>query len=125
MFDNESPLDERDKDILKDIQKGVRLKHVRTNDRSKPNLRGIRSFKRQLTKEEKLANGFSFEESIQELNEEEDENVIKLQDDLESTKQVWSQKHFLCVFFFSFKNKMEGTPLGVSFCGVFQCLNWS
>ena len=107
MFDNESPLDERDKDILKDIQKGVRLKHVRTNDRSKPNLRGIRSFKRQLTKEEKLANGFSFEESIQELNEEEDENVIKLQDDLESTKQVWSQKHFLCVFiFFSFKNKM-------------------
>ena len=51
---------------------------------------GIRQFKRQLTKEEKLANGFSFEESIQELNEEEDENVIKLQDDLESTKQVWS-----------------------------------
>ena len=42
MFDNESPLDERDKDILKDIQKGVRLKHVRTNDRSKPNLRGTK-----------------------------------------------------------------------------------
>ena len=40
LFDNESPLDEKDKDILKDIQKGVRLKHVRTNDRSKPNLRG-------------------------------------------------------------------------------------
>ncbi len=28
------------KDILRDIKKGVKLKHVRTNDRSKPNLRG-------------------------------------------------------------------------------------
>ena len=29
------------KDILNDIKKGVRLKHVRTNDRSKPFLRGL------------------------------------------------------------------------------------
>ena len=49
---------------------------------------GIRSFRRQCTKEEKLANGFSFEESIQELEEEGEENVDKLMDDLESTKQL-------------------------------------
>ena len=30
----------QEEDILKDIEKGVRLKHVKTNDRSKPNLRG-------------------------------------------------------------------------------------
>ena len=37
-YDSEKDL--QNKDILKDIKKGVRLKHVRTNDRSRPNLRG-------------------------------------------------------------------------------------
>ena len=38
LYDSEKS--KRDEDILKDIEKGVRLKHVKTNDRSKPNLRG-------------------------------------------------------------------------------------
>ena len=38
LYDSEKS--KKDEDILKDIEKGVRLKHVRTNDRSKPNLRG-------------------------------------------------------------------------------------
>ena len=38
LYETESPFE--DTDILKDIQKGVKLKHVRTNDRSKPFLRG-------------------------------------------------------------------------------------
>ncbi len=36
MFESEA----KDSDILKEISKGVKLKHVRTNDRSKPNLKG-------------------------------------------------------------------------------------
>ena len=38
MYDNEKS--KKDEDILKDIEKGVKLKRVKTNDRSKPNLRG-------------------------------------------------------------------------------------
>lgn len=38
LYDSERSV--KEKDILKEIEKGVRLKHVRTNDRSKPNLRG-------------------------------------------------------------------------------------
>ena len=36
MFESEA----KDSDILKEISKGIKLKHVRTNDRSKPNLKG-------------------------------------------------------------------------------------
>ena len=46
-YDSEKDL--QNKDILKDIKKGVRLKHVRTNDRSKPNLRGEYGLIEQLT----------------------------------------------------------------------------
>jgi hypothetical protein len=38
LYESEKTIQEED--ILKDIEKGVRLKHVKTNDRSKPNLRG-------------------------------------------------------------------------------------
>jgi chromosome segregation ATPase len=58
---------------------------VRCNDRSKPNLRGIKTFKRQLTKEEKDKKGFSFGEDAL---EEDLEDVTKIKDDLESTKQL-------------------------------------
>ncbi len=105
-------------DILRDIKKGVKLKHVRTNDRSKPNLRGrclsalqavadgwlfghltsssnllagIRTFKRQMTKEERLKSGFTFEDDshmMTSLDGEEDQDVEELRDDLESTKQL-------------------------------------
>ena len=39
-FVYESEAETKNKDILKDIQKGAKLRHVKTNDRSKPNLRG-------------------------------------------------------------------------------------
>ena len=42
-FIYESERNAHNKDILQDIKKGVRLKHVRTDDRSKPNLRGKES----------------------------------------------------------------------------------
>ena len=38
LYDSEKS--KKEEDILKDIEKGIRLKHVKTNDRSKPNLRG-------------------------------------------------------------------------------------
>merc|ERR1719305_2082623 len=62
-----------------------RVRHARCNDRSKPNLRGIKTFKRQLTKEEKDKKGFSFGEDAL---EEDLEDVTKIKDDLESTKQL-------------------------------------
>merc|ERR1712013_975233 len=87
VFVYESEKHSKDADILKEIGQGARLKHVRTNDRSKPNLKGIKSFKRQLTKEEKLNKGFSFgDDAFEEVGELEDLN--KLKDDLESTKQL-------------------------------------
>eukprot|EP00090_Calanus_glacialis_P010727 TRINITY_DN19177_c0_g1_i1.p1 TRINITY_DN19177_c0_g1~~TRINITY_DN19177_c0_g1_i1.p1 ORF type:complete len:718 (+),score=266.87 TRINITY_DN19177_c0_g1_i1:328-2481(+) len=87
VFVYESEKHSKDADILKEISTGARLKKVRTNDRSKPNLRGIKSFKRQLTKEEKLDKGFSFgDDAFEEVGELED--LEKLKDDLESTKQL-------------------------------------
>ncbi|CAB4058078.1 unnamed protein product [Lepeophtheirus salmonis] len=78
VFDSEKTKEK--KSILKDIKKGVRLKHVKTNDRSKPNLRGIRNFRRQITKED---------EQMAEMDAlDENEEFIKLRDDLESTKQL-------------------------------------
>jgi len=87
VFVYESEKHSKDADILKEIATGSRLKHVRCNDRSKPNLKGIKSFKRQLTKEEKLDKGFSFgDDAFEEVGELED--LDKLKDDLESTKQL-------------------------------------
>lgn len=87
VFVYESEKHSKDADILKEISTGAKLKHVRTNDRSKPNLKGIKSFKRQLTKEEKLDKGFSFgDDAFEEVGELED--LEKLKDDLESTKQL-------------------------------------
>jgi len=71
---------------LKEISQGAKLKHVRCNDRSKPNLKGIKTFKRQLTKEEKDKKGFSFGDDGLDMDEMED--VSKIRDDLESTKQL-------------------------------------
>ena len=38
MFESENS---NNVDILKEIAKGIKLRHVKTNDRSKPNLKGI------------------------------------------------------------------------------------
>jgi len=85
VFVYESEKDSKEADILKEIAQGQKLRHVRCNDRSKPNLRGIKTFKRQLTKEEKDKKGFSFGEDAL---EEDLEDVTKIKDDLESTKQL-------------------------------------
>lgn len=85
VFVYESEKNSKEADILKEISQGAKLKHVRCNDRSKPNLKGIKTFKRQLTKEEKDKKGFSFGEDAL---EEDLEDVTKIKDDLESTKQL-------------------------------------
>jgi len=87
VFVYESEKTSQDADILKEISQGSRLKHVRCNDRSKPNLKGIKSFKRQLTQEEKDKKGFSFGDDAG-LLDEDLEDVTKIKDDLESTKQL-------------------------------------
>lgn len=45
--------------LLKEINKGVKLKKVKTNDRSKPNLEGLRKFRRQMTIEEQVQKSMS------------------------------------------------------------------
>ena len=45
--------------LLKEINKGVRLKKTKTNDRSKPNLEGLRKFRRQMTIEEQVQKSMS------------------------------------------------------------------
>lgn len=87
VFVYESEKDSKNADILKEIQRGAKLRHVKCNDRSKPNLRGIRSFKRQLTKEEKKEGELTFDDNVLDDNED-NEDVIKLKDDLESTQQL-------------------------------------
>jgi len=96
----------READILKEIEKGIRLRHVKTDDRSNPNLKGdfnrflpksksldsfrflgIRQFRRQTTKEDRQ-NQPIFDEDFADTDEVED--VDKLRDDLESMKQLIS-----------------------------------
>lgn len=82
--------------LLKEIQGGVKLKSVQTNDRSKPILEGLRKFKRQMTIEEQLQKSESKAQldllppSVveNEMEEDEMEDVDKLRDDLQSTKQM-------------------------------------
>merc|ERR1712141_380606 len=68
-------------------KKGVRLKHVRTNDRSKPMLAGIRSFRPQISKEERFKNSISMD-NHDFYDDEDAEDMVALRDDLESTKQL-------------------------------------
>ena len=49
---------------------------------------GIRNFRRQCTKEDKLKEGFSFGDDSILAEEEEEEDVHRVRDDLESTKQL-------------------------------------
>ena len=41
-FVYESEKHSKDADILKDINKGIKLNHVKCNDRSKPNMKGTK-----------------------------------------------------------------------------------
>lgn len=45
--------------LLKQINQGIKLKQVKTNDRSKPNLDGLRKFRRQMTIEEQIQKSMS------------------------------------------------------------------
>lgn len=57
IFESEKPNSHND--LLKEISKGIRLKKTKTNDRSKPNLEGLRKFRRQMTIEEQVQKSMS------------------------------------------------------------------
>lgn len=77
--------------LLKQIQFGVRLKTTRCNDRSKPVLDGLRKFRRQMTIEEQIQKSESraqLNEAPAEESEDEMDDIDKLRDDLQSSKQM-------------------------------------
>lgn len=80
--------------LLNQINAGVRLKSVKTNDRSKPILAGLRKFRRQMTIEEQILKSESravFAEAPKEESEDELDDlddIDKVRDDLQSTKQM-------------------------------------
>ncbi|XP_066144612.1 DNA ligase 1-like isoform X3 [Euwallacea fornicatus] len=79
-------------ELLKQIESGVKLKKVQTNDRSKPVLDGLRKFRRQMTIEEQIQKSMSMasippdEIAPEEVDELDD--IDKVRDDLQSTKQM-------------------------------------
>ncbi|XP_045468896.1 glutamic acid-rich protein isoform X1 [Harmonia axyridis] len=83
-------------ELLQQIQQGVALKKVKTNDRSKPQLEGLRKFRRQMTIEEQIQKSvsmasippFSTENELQEEIPDEMDDIDKVRDDLQSTKQM-------------------------------------
>lgn len=57
IFESEKPNSHNN--LLKQINKGIKLKKTKTNDRSKPNLEGLRKFRRQMTIEEQVQKSMS------------------------------------------------------------------
>ncbi|XP_001809098.1 uncharacterized protein LOC658131 isoform X1 [Tribolium castaneum] len=87
----ESEKDNVHNELLKQIQDGIRLKKVKTNDRSKPMLEGLRKFRRQMTIEEQIQKSVSMASMPpEEIEDEVDEmdDIDKVRDDLQSTKQM-------------------------------------
>lgn len=79
-------------ELLKQIQQGFNLKKTVTNDRSKPLLEGLRKFRRQMTIEEQIIKSQSMasippEEIVTDEVDEMDD-IDKVRDDLQSTKQM-------------------------------------
>ncbi|XP_066590110.1 calponin homology domain-containing protein DDB_G0272472-like isoform X2 [Prorops nasuta] len=72
--------------LLKQIQEGVRLKSVKTNDRSRPILEGLRKFRRQMTIEEQMQK--AEEAPVNEILPDEMDDIDAVRDDLQSTKQM-------------------------------------
>lgn len=72
--------------LLKQIQQGVKLKSVKTNDRSKPMLEGLRKFRRQLTIEEQIQK--AEEAPVDADIQDEMDDIDAVRDDLQSTKQM-------------------------------------
>ncbi|KAK2581928.1 hypothetical protein KPH14_002381 [Odynerus spinipes] len=71
--------------LLKQIQQGVKLKSVKTNDRSRPMLEGLRKFRRQLTIEEQMTKAEVEAEPDDVID---DDDIDAVRDDLQSTKQM-------------------------------------
>lgn len=99
MFDSEakpaSKTDAIHNKLLSDIQAGVKLKKVVTNDRSKPVLQGLRKFRKQATIDEKgsgagtpeaTATPVPFSTPVALADEIDDIDILR--DDLQSTKQM-------------------------------------
>ena len=79
-------------ELLKQIQGGIALKKTKTNDRSKPNLDGLRKIRRQMTIEEQIIKSQSMAsmppEEIAPEEVDEMDDIDKVRDDLQSTKQM-------------------------------------
>ncbi|XP_059609035.1 titin isoform X2 [Phlebotomus argentipes] len=77
--------------LLQQIQSGIKLKPTKCNDRSRPVLQGLRKFRRQMTIEEQIQKSESratLSEPPPEEEEDEMDDIDKLRDDLQSTKQM-------------------------------------
>lgn len=71
--------------LLKQIQEGVKLRRVQTNDRSRPMLEGLRKFRRQLTIEEQMQKA---DEPTDDSISDDMDDIDAVRDDLQSTKQM-------------------------------------
>lgn len=58
IFESEKP-NSKHNELLNQINKGIKLKKTKTNDRSRPNLEGLRKFRRQMTIEEQVQKSMS------------------------------------------------------------------
>lgn len=85
VYESEKPM--MHNQMLEQIQRGVRLRHVRTNDRSKPdfNRLGIRKLRRQVTTDEKKTVDPDTPDALPSSSDEE-EDIDQMRDDLQSTK---------------------------------------
>ncbi|XP_024890993.1 uncharacterized protein LOC112466884, partial [Temnothorax curvispinosus] len=72
--------------LLKQIQDGVKLKSVRTNDRSKPILEGLGKFRRQMTIEEQIQK--TEKTPVDDAIQDKMDDIDAVRDDLQSTKQM-------------------------------------
>uniref|UniRef100_A0A8D8SUV9 WH2 domain-containing protein n=1 Tax=Cacopsylla melanoneura TaxID=428564 RepID=A0A8D8SUV9_9HEMI len=90
VFESESKnVDKVHNALLNEISQGVKLKKVKTNDRSKPNLNGLRKFRRQMTVDEKIQKSMSMADVVaQAVEPDELDDIDKVRDDLQSAKQM-------------------------------------
>jgi hypothetical protein len=85
VYDSEKPTVANQ--ILLEIQRGVRLKKAQCNDRSRPNLNGLGVFRRQLSTVDQPEQPDAAPSPLIEPEEDYDD-IDKVRDDLQSTKQL-------------------------------------